>query len=142
MIPGRTIQSRLFESFEKHRDDIAIENENHRITYHNLHRQSNYIANWLMAQEIKRESFIGIMVDDKIALVTVILGIIKAGCVFVPLDSRYPDKRTQAMLLSSETPYVFTGEDKIEKLKPSAAICPIPWISLRLMKHFTSPIER
>jgi len=136
MIPDRTIQSRLLESFEMHRDDIAIECENNTITYHNLHQHSNYIANWLMALGLKKETFIGIMVDNKITLVTVILGIIKAGCVFVPLDSRYPDKRTEAMLLSSETPYVFTEEDKIERLKTIRRHLPHPIDILTINEKF------
>jgi len=115
-ITNRTIQARLFESFKKYPDNIAIECEGNRLTYRQLGQQSNFIANWLMAQGINRESFIGIMVDDKISLVTVILGIIKAGCVFVPLDSHYPDRRTRDMLQSSEIPYLIIDADKREKL--------------------------
>ena len=117
MIPGRTIQGRLFESFEKHRDNIAIECGGVGLTYKELHRFSDEIANWLMAQGIKKETFIAIMVDDRIALVTMILGAIKAGCVFVPLDSRYPPRRTEAMLRTSEVPYVIVGKGNRERLK-------------------------
>ncbi len=117
MISNKTIQARLFKSFEAHTGNIAVECEGHAVTYAVLDRESNHIANWLVAQGIKKETFIAVMVDDKIALVTVILGIVKAGCVFVPLDSNYPDKRTEAMLLASETSYVFASEERLEKLK-------------------------
>jgi amino acid adenylation domain-containing protein len=115
-IANRTIQARLIESFKKYPDHIAIECEGNRLTYRQLGQQSNFIANWLIVQGIKKESFIGIMVDDKISLVTVILGIIKAGCVFVPLDSHYPDRRTRDMLQASEIPYIIIDADKREKL--------------------------
>ncbi|UCH94100.1 MAG: amino acid adenylation domain-containing protein [Candidatus Aminicenantes bacterium] len=136
---NRTIQARLFQSFEKYPDNIAIRCEGYRVTYNQLARQSNFIANWLIAQGIEKESFIGIMVDDKISLVTIILGIIKAGCVFVPLDSNYPDKRTRAMLLSSETPYVFAEEDKIEKLKTLRRHLPFHLDIITINKGFYLP---
>ncbi|MGD2085954.1 MAG: amino acid adenylation domain-containing protein [Candidatus Aminicenantes bacterium] len=114
---SKTIQARLFDSFKKHPDNIAIQCEGNSLTYRQLGRQSDFIANWLIAQGMERETFIGILVDDKISLVAVILGIIKAGCVFVPLDSHYPDRRIRAMLRSSEIPYIIIDADKREKLK-------------------------
>ncbi len=117
MIAERTIQARLFRSFEKYPGHIAIECENNHVTYRELDRYSGYIAHWLKAQGIEKETFIGAAVNDKIALITIILGIVKAGCVFVPLDNNYPDRRIGAMLTSAETPYVFTGESLLEKYK-------------------------
>jgi amino acid adenylation domain-containing protein len=139
---SRTIQARLFESFKKHPNNIAIECEGNRLTYRQLGWQSDFIANWLIEQGIQKESFIGILVDDKISLVAVILGIIKAGCVFVPLDSHYPDRRTQAMLLSSETPYMFAEENKIEKLKTLRRHLPFHLDIITINEKFYLPGSR
>ncbi|MDQ1351767.1 MAG: Amino acid adenylation protein, partial [Acidobacteriota bacterium] len=109
--------ARLFKSFAKYPGHTAIECENHTITYRELDQYSNEIAHWLKNQGIAKETFIGVAIDDKIALIAIILGIIKAGCVFVPLDNHYPDKRIGAMLASAETPNVFTGEALLEKYK-------------------------
>ncbi|MCX6581863.1 MAG: AMP-binding protein [Candidatus Aminicenantes bacterium] len=117
MIAERTIQARLFKSFAKYPGHIAIECENHNITYRELDRYSNDIALWLKAWGIAKETFIGVAMDDKIALITIILGVIKAGCVFVPLDNHYPDRRIGAMLAAAEAPYIFTGASLLEKYK-------------------------
>jgi fengycin family lipopeptide synthetase D len=116
-INRKTTQAKLFESFEKYPGNIAVEYENNHITYRELDRYSNDIAGWLLTMGIKKETFVGIAVNDKIALITIILGIVKAGCVFVPLDCNYPDRRTEAMLLCSDTFYVFTEESLLEKFK-------------------------
>ncbi|NIM13669.1 MAG: AMP-binding protein [Candidatus Aminicenantes bacterium] len=117
MVNERTIQARLFESFEKYPGNIAVECQDNNITYRELDRHSNDIADWLLNMGIEKETFVGIAVNDKIALIAIILGVVKAGCVFVPLDCNYPDKRIEAMLLSSETSYVFTAESLLEKFK-------------------------
>ncbi|MCP4157768.1 MAG: AMP-binding protein, partial [bacterium] len=117
MSSNKTIQARLVSSFEKNSSAIAIEYKDHSLSYEKLDRSSNYIANWLAGENIKKGTFIGIMVESKAALITAILGIIKAGCVFVPLDSHYPEKRTESMLSVSEIPYVFTGTGSLETLK-------------------------
>ena len=141
-VANRTIQARLVESFEKYPDHIAIECEGNRLTYSQLGQQSNFIANWLIAQGIKRESFIGIMVDDKISLVTVILGIIKAGCVFVPLDSHYPDQRTRDMLWASEIPYIIIDADKREKLTSLRRDLPFHLDIITINERFYLPGSR
>jgi hypothetical protein len=117
MIAERTIQARLFNSFARYPGHIAIECENNRVTYRELDQYSDHIAHWLKTQGIAKETFIGTAVNDKIALITIIIAVVKAGCVFVPLDNNYPDKRIEAMLTASKTPYVFTGETLLEKYK-------------------------
>jgi fengycin family lipopeptide synthetase D len=116
-INRKTIQAKLFESFEKYPGNIAVEYGGHRVTYRELDRYANDIAGWLLSMGIEKETFIGIAVNDKIALIAIILGIVRAGCVFVPLDCNYPDRRTEAMLLCSDTSYLFTEEPLLEKFK-------------------------
>jgi amino acid adenylation domain-containing protein len=93
-------QSKLFRSFEKHRDRIAIEWRNKAVTYSELGKRAAIIADNIAKKGINRQSFIGNITDDKVDFIAIILGVIKAGCVFVPLDSSYPQNRLEAMISS------------------------------------------
>ncbi|MDQ1353565.1 MAG: hypothetical protein QG657_3871 [Acidobacteriota bacterium] len=101
------IQTRLNEVFDTCKDRIAIEYGDVSISYSQLDEKSNRIANTIIDKGIKTGSFIGILLEDRIELIAVILGILKTGCVFVPLDSRYPTERLKIMLHSTDTKFLF-----------------------------------
>ncbi len=116
MTTGKTIQSRLYDSFQKHGPNIAVEYKDLEISYTQLDRLSNIITQELLTHKVPTGTFIGILLEDKAAILTVILGIIKANCVFVPLDTRYPDRRLRAMLEESRLKMVFTSGKQLERL--------------------------
>ncbi|MCP5046912.1 MAG: amino acid adenylation domain-containing protein, partial [bacterium] len=102
IMAGRYVfQDRLDESLNKHKYRTAIEyGDKHgetSITYGELDRRSDYIANWMTDNGITKGTFIGILMDDRLELVTVILGILKIGGVFIPMDTSYPGNRLKAM---------------------------------------------
>ena len=117
MIPSNTLQARLLKSFARHPDRIALEYRDAAVTYDRLHRQSDEMALWMAARGIEPGTFMGIMVEDKAALVTIILAVVKAGGVFVPLDIDYPDRRSQAMLRAVDMSYLFCEEDSFKRVK-------------------------
>lgn len=93
-------QSKLLRSFENHRDRIAIEWGNKAVTYSELGKMAVIIADNMIKKGINSQSFIGNITDDKVDFIAIILGVIKTGGVFVPLDSSYPQNRLEAMISS------------------------------------------
>ncbi len=75
--------------------NIAIDRVTRRITYGELEARSNRLANALLGNG--EVGLTAIIADDPIEVVTTILGILKAGGVFVPMDPSFPLKRLQAM---------------------------------------------
>ncbi len=102
----RTIQYALTESFSSYKDNIAIEYGADFITYSQLDEKSSYIANDIINSGIAAGSNIGIYIENKIELIAAVIGVIKARCVFVPLSSEYPDKRTKHMIESADVHYI------------------------------------
>ncbi|MFC2146393.1 amino acid adenylation domain-containing protein [Acidobacteriota bacterium] len=99
VLAGRKVlQEKLNEIFTKYKNHTAIEYETKILTYSELDRRSNYIAHWIVHRGIKKETFIGILIEDRAELISTVLGIIKAGCVFVSLDSSYPNRRLEIMM--------------------------------------------
>ncbi|HLP47541.1 MAG TPA: amino acid adenylation domain-containing protein, partial [Candidatus Kapabacteria bacterium] len=94
----KVFQEKLNEISAKYPDHTAIEYDRKTLTYSQLDLRSNYVANWIVDQGITKQTFIGILIDERAELITTVLGIIKAGCVFVSLDSSYPDQRLETMM--------------------------------------------
>ncbi|HLP62244.1 MAG TPA: amino acid adenylation domain-containing protein [Candidatus Deferrimicrobium sp.] len=107
MTKEKSFQCILNESLSKFNDNIAIEYGNRFITYSELDRQSNTIADFIMAKGIKNQTFIGFLIDDRLEVIFTAIGILKAGCVIVPLYSSYPNGRIEMMINATEIGYIF-----------------------------------
>ncbi len=71
---------------------IAVATDVERLSYGELERRSNAIAMRLLARGIGRGDRIGIYAERSVAAVASMLGILKAGAVYVPFDPAYPHK--------------------------------------------------
>jgi amino acid adenylation domain-containing protein len=96
-----TFQQKLNESLSKYKGNLAVEYGSETLTYEELDERSNYIANWLFDKFCKKEAFIGVLMDNRMELISTAVGLLKAGCVFIPLDSSYPDGRLAEMIGST-----------------------------------------
>ncbi|HLP61799.1 MAG TPA: AMP-binding protein, partial [Candidatus Deferrimicrobium sp.] len=77
-----SFQQRLDESFQKHPHRVAIESGNDHVTYSQLESKANRICHWLIDENIPSGSFIGVCFDDPKEIIPVMIGILKARCVF------------------------------------------------------------
>ena len=87
-IPG------LFEAqVEKAPDAIALTGRDEQLTYRELNERSNQMARFLAQMGVGPEVLIGLCVERSIEMIVELLGILKAGGVYVPLDPSYPRER-------------------------------------------------
>lgn len=91
-----TIQTKLYQSLKIHQNKIAIEYGENKITYSELDQQSNIIANWIR-NSYNKASFIGVLMKNRSDFIIAMIGILKANCVFVPLEASFPQKRVAGM---------------------------------------------
>ena len=90
---------------------IAIDRGGVRVTYGELEDASNILANLIISSATPKGSVIAILSDDAAVHIVGMIGILKAGCVFVPLDPKIPRKRLQA-IISEISPEWFVGESR------------------------------
>jgi len=114
------VQSTLVDSFEQQvkqtHDRIALEFNGNEITYDALNKQANKFANYIRSEyNLENEDLIGLMLEKSSDMIVAILGILKAGCAYVPIDPEYPDERKsyfledfQAKLLITHSEYLFS----------------------------------
>src|SRR5215212_3698110 len=79
-------------------DRIAIDRAGEGLTYNELDARSSLLANYLIASGTQKGTAVAILAEDALAAIASILGVLKAGCAFVPLDPGIPEKRFQAMM--------------------------------------------
>jgi amino acid adenylation domain-containing protein len=113
--PG-TLQGRLSDSFQRHGQRTAVEYSAIQVTYEQLDKQSAYIANWIMENGIPPGSFIGIFTGNRLDEILLVTGILKAGCIFAPLDIMLPIKRILGMIREIGLRVIFTDVTNEKRL--------------------------
>lgn len=78
------------------------------LTYQDLHHQSNQIARYLQQWGVKPEGLVGLCLPPSIETVACILGILKAGGVYLYCDPTYPPERLQFILADAEVSLLLT----------------------------------
>ncbi len=90
-----------------------------RLSYGELDRRANQVANHLIKLGATPDGLVGICLERSLEMVVGLLGILKAGAAYVPLDPAYPQDRIAFMLQDSEVPLLLTQSQLKENL-PSA----------------------
>ena len=110
----------LFETIvEENKSKIAVVCENESVTYEELNNKANTIAKALIDASAVKNEIVGVFLNRSIDYVASFLGILKAGCVYLPLDIDYPEERLKYILSDSHTKFVVTSENNKTKLPES-----------------------
>jgi len=100
--PERTVIGLFEEQVDKTPDAMAVAFEGRTLTYRELNEQANRLAYRLRhSRGIGREDRVGVLLKRSERLIVALLGIWKAGAVYVPIDAGYPDERKEWMISDS-----------------------------------------
>src|SRR5271154_6319507 len=100
-------------------DALAIACQGRQLTYSELNFTAGQIADGLREAGVGNGCLVGILLDRSPEMVAGLLGIWKAGGVYVPLDPAAPVERTVLMLEDAAPPFVLTRKSFMGKV-PSA----------------------
>ncbi|NEP57983.1 MAG: aminotransferase class V-fold PLP-dependent enzyme, partial [Symploca sp. SIO2G7] len=109
------------EQVERTPNEIALIFENQQLTYQQLNQRANQLAHYLQSLEVSSGVLVGICLEPSVAQVVSLLGILKAGGVYVPLDPNYPHERLAFMLENSNVQVLLTQESLTQKIFPQQA---------------------
>jgi amino acid adenylation domain-containing protein len=74
-------------------DRLAVIHEQHALTYGDLDARANQVAHHLHALGVPAQTPVGLCVERSLDMIIGIVGILKAGCAYVPIDPAYPAER-------------------------------------------------
>ncbi len=87
---------------------IAVMSGTQRLTYRELNERANQIAHRLIRLGAGPELLVGVFLERTSDLLPAILGVLKSGSAYVPLDPMYPRERLSAILHDAKAPIVLT----------------------------------
>ena len=119
---SKTFIDMFTEHVEQRPDATAVVFNEERYTYGELDRISNAIAHKLIAADVKPDDFVCIMLPRCKEFVAAVVGIMKAGAAYVPVDKDYPEDRKQYMIENSEAKVVITEDFFNDLLKDVPAV--------------------
>lgn len=97
-------------------DHIALVEEDRKYTYAEVDERTTCIASYLKKHIKQTDTIVAVMIDNSIDFVIGILGVLKAGLAYLPIDPEYPNARIKYMLEDSKVNTVLIGaEDVVDK---------------------------
>lgn len=111
--PQKTFLDLFQENVDNFPDDSALQYENKAYTFKELHLRSSAIAEFLLSQGVSPGSVIGVFMERSLDMMATIIGIMKAECAFLPIDTKYPILRVKYILNNSRVQTVLTDKTGI-----------------------------
>jgi len=94
----------------------ALSFQKEKITYGELNRRANSVANHLLKLNPDKRQPVGLLVEPSIDMIVGILGVLKAGRAYLPLDAQYPKKRLDFIVKDSSATAVLTQKHLLSLL--------------------------
>ncbi len=103
-----TIHESFEKQVEKTPDKIALVFGDDRLTYRELNVKANQLAKKIRELGVKPDSLVGLMMPRSLEMIVGILGILKSGGAYVPIDPEYPKQRVEYMIENSRIDILLT----------------------------------
>nr|QEO74781.1 condensation domain-containing protein [uncultured bacterium] len=108
---------RLFEAQVERRPlAVALVTGSERLTYQELNERANRLAKHLVGLGVGAEDRVGILLERSAVMVDALLGVLKAGGCYVPLDTEYPRERLAFMMEDAGLKVLLTTRQLAESL--------------------------
>lgn len=104
------------EQVQRTPDKIASINKNEKLTYRQLNERSNRLARYLRKSEVGPEFLVGICLKRSNLMLVGLLGILKVGGGYVPLDPNYPEERLYFILNDANVNLILTDNNLSKQL--------------------------
>jgi amino acid adenylation domain-containing protein/non-ribosomal peptide synthase protein (TIGR01720 family) len=100
-IPAATLHHLFTGQAGRRPEQTALAFEGQTMSYRELDERSNRLARYLKGQGIGRNGFVGVLAYRDPRTIVNVMGILKAGAAYVPVDPEYPEERRQYILENS-----------------------------------------
>ena len=123
----------------------AVVSDDRTLSYQELNVQANRLANYLRDVGVKPEEMVAVCFERSVDLIVAILGILKAGCAYVPLDPKFPKGRLDYILKDTGARFLVTQKALIDlglsALSPTLIALDDPNSPVRSAGEANSPVK-
>ncbi|MBU8665451.1 amino acid adenylation domain-containing protein [Virgibacillus pantothenticus] len=109
-----TIQELFHQQVKESPTKVAVRYKDQVLTYQELHEYSNKVARFLITKGVTRDMLVGVMHKNPLEAVISILGVLKAGGAYLPVDPKLPVDRKTFMLMDAGVKFVI-GEFNVQE---------------------------
>src|SRR5579883_463216 len=109
----RCLHQLIEAQVERTPDAIAVSFRGEHLTYRELNQRANQLAHYLQTLGVQPEVLVGICIERSLEMLVGLLGILKAGAAYLPLDPGYPLERLELILSDSQVPVLLTDNQKL-----------------------------
>ncbi len=109
-LPASSIQALIEQQAAHHSERVAVECGGEWLTYGELDRRANQVGQYLRRLGVGAGVLVGICVEHSLEEVIGMLGVLKAGGGYVPLDAEQPGKRMAKVLADAQVPILLTQQ--------------------------------
>ncbi len=117
-----TIHADIARAAQRYPDQVALWDEDREWSYRVLDEQSSALAGWLARAGVVPGSRVGILLPRSASAVIAILGVLKAGAAYVPLDSRWPERRISGAIRDSALRLLVASEGDAARATPALRV--------------------
>jgi non-ribosomal peptide synthetase component F len=107
----QSIPQRFEEQVTRYPERIAVKGQKHSLTYDALNRWANRVARSILARRAEGEEItVGLLLEKDAPAMAALMGALKAGLVYVPIDLSHPAARASKMLDDARASLVLTDD--------------------------------
>ncbi len=107
----------LFEAqVERTPDSPAVIFNDQSLTYRQLNQRANQLAHHLRSLGVGPEKMVGVYLERSLEMVVAVLGVLKSGAAYIPMDPLFPAHRIRYMIEDSQMPVIVTQQSLIDSL--------------------------
>ena len=118
VIREERIEGLFEEKVRECRDRVAVIREGVQISYDELNKRSNKIGRYLREKHgVIREVSVGLCIERSEHIVLGILGVLKAGGCYIPMEASYPEERIRYIVEDAECKVILSNEKNVEKIR-------------------------
>lgn len=110
----RTIVAQIEETAARTPERIAVIFEDRKMTYGEFNEKANQLAHRLIDLGVKADDLVGIVAERSIEMILGIVGILKSGGAYLPMDPAYPESRIDYILSDASPKAVLTYQATVK----------------------------
>jgi amino acid adenylation domain-containing protein len=117
---NQNINGLILEAVKRHPEKTAVSFSNKSMSYQEFWEKTNQLASYLLDKGVKPGDTVGLCADRSMEMLVFLLGILKAGAAYIPLDPSYPHERIEFMLHDAATKVLITNKSYHQKYNTKA----------------------